>query len=340
MVRIARIARLAIAIAAPAIVWAGHLSAQEAPPPETPPDETLAVDLDKSLRMTTNVVVDGKGPFPFIVDTGAHRTVIARELAEQLALKKASTIKLHTMAGVRAVSSAMVPDLTVNSIQLKKIQAPTLDQRNMGAPGLLGLDAFQSRRVVVDFRAGTMTLAPSVKLKKVWNDKNDKWEGETIIVDARRRFGQLILTRATVGGGPVDVIVDTGLEVSIGNQALRRRLFTRDGPSHGRWENITLVSVTGDAVEVESTIVDHLRIANMDIKGLPLAFADAHPFEILDLMKQPALLLGMDVLRLFDQLSLDFQTKEVGFRWSNKATPVPPVGSATTAAHEEPDGLP
>src|SRR5581483_6578788 len=108
------------------------------------------------------------------------------------------------------VSTVVIPHLTVNTLQMTNVQVPALNRANVGALGLLGIDALQSRRVLVDFRDHTMTLTPSVALKKEWKDN---WAGETIIVSARRYLGQLILTKSTIDNTKVDVIVDTGLEV-------------------------------------------------------------------------------------------------------------------------------
>ena len=46
---------------------------------------------------------------------------------------------------------------------------------------------------------------------------------------------------------------------------------------------------------------------------MPVAFADVHPFHKLGLADQPAILLGMDVLAHFDQVTIDFANRDVGF---------------------------
>ena len=212
---------------------------------------------------------------------------------------------------------------------MKSIQASSLSRADMGAAGILGIDVLESRRVLMDFRARTMTLTPSLRLSKEWKDD---FVGETIIVNARQRFGQLIITQATVGNSSVDVLVDTGLEVSIGNEALRRRLFNQGEAKAGRWQVITLEGVTGDTVQVDFTVVDRLRVANMEVSNLPLAFANVHPFQILGMTRTPALILGMDVLRYFDQVSLDYRSKEVGFRWSGQPREPVPVAQAAPPA--------
>ena len=86
---------------------AGPGAAQEAAPPPTIPAsppvtapaqldqeqaETLGVGRDVDERMTVPVNISGRGPFPFIVDTGAERTVISSELARSLSLQPGRTV--------------------------------------------------------------------------------------------------------------------------------------------------------------------------------------------------------------------------------------------------------
>src|SRR5689334_17091186 len=67
---------------------------QIAPAPVTAPAqldqqqaETLGTGRDLNERMTIGVSIGGRGPFQFIVDTGAERTVISSELARSLDLQ-------------------------------------------------------------------------------------------------------------------------------------------------------------------------------------------------------------------------------------------------------------
>jgi hypothetical protein len=46
---------------------------------------------------------------------------------------------------------------------------------------------------------------------------------------------------------------------------------------------------------------------------VPVAVADAEPFHRFDLVDQPALLLGMDALRLFRNVEIDFASREIRF---------------------------
>jgi hypothetical protein len=72
-----------------------------------------------------------------------------------------------------------------------------------------------------------------------------------------------------------------------------------------------LQSVTGGQMLADQTVVKRIRLGGIDINDMPVAFADVHPFAKLGLSDRPAILLGMDALRLFDRVSVDFPNRRV-----------------------------
>jgi hypothetical protein len=59
--------------------------------------------------------------------------------------------------------------------------------------------------------------------------------------------------------------------------------------------------------------VRSLTIGGLSLTNVPLAFADAPAFEALGLKDQPVLSLGMDHLRMFDRVAIDFSNRRVLF---------------------------
>ncbi|MGH6950991.1 MAG: aspartyl protease family protein, partial [Vitreimonas sp.] len=178
---------------------------------------------------------------------------------------------------------------------------------------VLGIDALRGQRVLLDFEAGEMRVGPAPRRVQPLGP-ND------IIVRGRNRFGQLVLIDSSAEGVPVDVIVDSGLQVSVGNEALRRLLTSR----RNRFTQIELVSITGETLLADYTRVDNLRIGGVAIAGMPVAFANAHFFRRMRLTRRPALLLGMDALRMFRRVAVDFPNRRAHF--------VLPEGVAPTRA--------
>ncbi|HEX8670006.1 MAG TPA: retroviral-like aspartic protease family protein [Allosphingosinicella sp.] len=316
------VASLSLAAAAPAAPAPDQSVPAPAPAAEGEDGVVLGYDSDRFERMTVPVSIDGKGPFRFIVDTGAERTVIAREVAENLDLDSAGPVRMHSMTEVSDIDTVAISDLDVGGKRVSAINAPALEQRHLGADGMLGVDSLQSQRVSFDFQREQMTVSASRK-------KAEYWPPDTIVVTAKNRFGRLVLIDASVEGQKVWVIIDTGSQATIGNLALRRKLEKRHRLRE--LKPVELLSVTGGRMMANQTLIHRIRLGDVDIEQLPVAFADAHPFRKLDLLDRPALLLGMDALRLFERVSVDFPNRRVRLLATPRAVIGPPPRMAAAS---------
>lgn len=263
--------------------------------------EDVELRKDESQRMTVAVRVSGNGPFRFLVDTGADRTAISSALAARLGLEVGETAALHTMTGVSSVQTATVTGLQLSRNQMTILDAPVLEAEHMGADGILGTDSLRSQRVEFDFDNNVMTIVPSAQ-------RIDREDG-TIVVTGRLRNGRLIVTNALADNNSITVVLDTGSEVSVGNEALRRRLV-----NSGQLRNsgaVQLESVTGDLLNGQYMFVKRLEVGDVTLANLAVVFADAHTFQKLGLSDRPALLLGMNALRAFKKVSIDFASKKL-----------------------------
>jgi len=301
--------RLFVPALAAAAVWglaaAAPLQEQPAPTAAGETGDELAFATDKAARMTVPVSIGGRGSYRFLVDTGSERTVISRELADRLALAPGRNVRLHSISEVANVETVVIPALNVSKRTVRDINAPALRQDNLGADGMLGVDSLQSQRVLFDFKKQTMSIAPARRSDYVTRNRDE------IVVEARSRFGRLILADAAIDGERLWVIVDTGSQVTLGNEALRRKLFRKK--KLGAALPIELTSVTGGKLTVDYARVRNLTIGGIAIADLHIAFADLQPFRKLDLIDRPAMLLGMDVLGLFDLIAVDFANRKVMF---------------------------
>ncbi|AJR23167.1 MULTISPECIES: aspartyl protease family protein [Sphingobium] len=288
---------IAIAIASP------PLAAQDRPAldPEEPPAVIRTIASDDA-RITIPIQIDGRGPWNFVVDTGSQRTVISRALAERLALPLRDRVTVISMTGRAEVDTVAVPRLGFGKTVVDDIEAPVLEGEHIGAPGLLGLDGLHAKRLLLNFRTGQMEISNS---KRSWRDPN------VIVVEARRRQGQLILLDSDVNGMQVSIILDTGTSVSVGNMALMNKLVRKKkAPA---MKLVTLTSVTGETLSGQAGLIDRVRMGQVTLNEMPVMFADAQPFAELELQDKPALLLGIDALKLFDRVAIDFGRGKVDF---------------------------
>ncbi|HET9812332.1 MAG TPA: retroviral-like aspartic protease family protein [Sphingomicrobium sp.] len=293
-------------VAAPPLVAQTRATEIEAVSAQHPPDKTTQTEdvrfrNDGNERMTVPVRLSGTGPYRFLVDTGSERTAISRDLAERLNLPSGNAAALHSIAGVTRVATATVPSLQLTRRNVKVVDAPLLDRANMGADGILGVDSLKSQRVQFDFESKTMSIVPSAAPSREVGP-------DAIVVTANRLNGRLVVTKAAADGHALTVVLDTGSEVTIANSALRRRLL---GKHPKPMEKVALISVTGEQIMGDYMFIRELDIGGVQLKHLAVVFADAHAFDKLGLGDRPAMLLGMNAMRAFKRVSIDFGTRKL-----------------------------
>ena len=126
-----------------------------------------------------------------------------------------------------------------------------------------------------------------------------------------------MITRAYADGVALTLVPDTGSQVSMGNEALRRALERR-----GRLRPVgamQLFGVTGAPLGGQSFMVDRLEIGGVVLSNLEIAFANVRTFDQLRLTDRPALLLGMNAIGAFDRVSIDFANKKLRLKMPRNA---------------------
>lgn len=255
-----------------------------------------------NTRMQVGVLVNDKGPYRFFVDSGADRSVIGLALAAKLGLPAGPEVLLHSTGSARPANTVLIDTLRVGGSVIHGIAAPALPERFLGGDGMLGIDALVDQRLTIDFDARTVVVQDTHQRERAAGS-------DEVVITARRRKGQLILTEANAGTR-VAAVIDTGTEITVGNSALRAKLMrNRRAPVM----TTTLISVTGDVVPADLLPVPEIRIGDLVLRNVLIAFTDAPPFKLFGLDGEPAILLGTDILNSFRRVSLDFRRRKVRF---------------------------
>jgi hypothetical protein len=172
----------------------------------------------------------------------------------------------------------------------------------MGADGILGVDSLRSQRVLFDFRTRMISIVPSAQ-------RFEREDKDAIVVRGKLKRGHLIVTTARANGVPLTVVLDTGSELTMGNAALRARLEARRKLGEG--ERVEMMSVTGQKLIGEAFKLKRVDVGDVILKDLVIMFSDAPIFTSLNLENRPAVLLGMNAMRAFDRISIDFARKQL-----------------------------
>lgn len=280
--------------------------------PPLPPaiiDNSLAIggqDINAKkveTRMTVDVRINNRGPYRFLVDSGADSSVIGTRVAREIQLPSGTPVMLHSMTGSSPVERVLVGELSLGTSTIRDLELPVLREQDLGGDGMVGIDALVEQRLMLDFERHVIKIEdarrPAIAL-----------DGEIVVV-ARRRRGQLILTQVSASGRPVEAVIDTGSEITIGNLLLRDKLIRGNAD---KFIPLEVVGVTGKVMKVQLARIAELRLGKVTLRNVPIAFANVPPFQVFGLNEQPALLLGTDLLDTFRRVSLDFRARKVRFQ--------------------------
>lgn len=307
------LARTLAAVAACLAVLAGAsaraecLSAPELAAYQTATPEDFALGptrSDRLGRVVAPVSVNGQGPFRFIVDTGANRSVLSEGLAARLGLSATGSGNVHSIYGVSVaplvrVASLQYGDVVLNAAELPLLSGPVL----AGTQGLLGVDGMAGRRLHLDFERNCIEIAPSAEARRLSN---------YVTLRGQLRFGHLVVIQGTIGSLRVNMFLDTGSDTSLANTALRDALQRRNlyrpiypGYAHTVGESAPL----GEAM-----VIPRMSVGPVDVRNITAFVGDYHIFRIWELTDEPTLLVGMDVLSQTRGLAIDYERRLVYLR--------------------------
>lgn len=304
----------ALSLMALAAVGAPLASAHAAEPleaPDAPLEDPLqlAAGESRNEHMMAQVLINGQGPFNFVLDTGANTSCVSHTLAEQLMLTPGPPTRVHTVVGVRERPSVVIDDLQIGKRNRKKVSAPSLPLRGPEVQGVLGVDWLKGQRLVLDFKKNEIEITRSKPDESV--------PGRVVVVPARRRMGQLTIVDAELGGKPISAIIDSGAQGTLCNSALRDMVKAgerkRGIVADPRY--IRLESLVGEQFRGESLFLPFLRLGGLHLGNVAVTCADIHVFKIWELETKPALVIGMDLLTQFESVALDFGRSAVKFEF-------------------------
>jgi hypothetical protein len=117
----------------------------------------------------TEASIDGKGPFPFILDTGGHN-ILTPQMVQQLGLTTAGKgFSTGAGAGTTPTEFTKVKTLAIGAAVLSEQPFTVLHidlgmahdgQRHLPIAGILGLELFERLAITVDYKSRSVTLQP------------------------------------------------------------------------------------------------------------------------------------------------------------------------------------
>jgi predicted aspartyl protease len=260
--------------------------------------------LDHVGRIVAPVMIDGRGPFRFIVDTGASRSTVSPQLARTLGLEPApdALLEVHGITGSAQVPSVQIHRLEAGALVIADTRFPVLWEPLMaGADGILGVAGLNGKRISVDFLHNHVMISQSTGFATP--PGYDR-------IAARRVEGGLLVVAARVGGVRVDAVIDTGSARSLANAALRDALAWRRRRGEMAAET-QVIGATTAVADGQLEVAPTIDLGPVKVSNLTLVYGDFHIFKVWGMQSRPAVIIGMDVLGTVRGLAIDFRRSEL-----------------------------
>lgn len=282
-------------------------------PANAPPEALSSQDLllacpttrDHVGRVVANAMVDGKGPFRFIIDTGANHSTASPRLATSLGLAPSirDSMRVAGITGTAIVPSIPIRDLRAGDLTITHAQFPIIWSAIMtGADGILGVAGLTDDSLLVDFRHNRVVIsrAESAAIPA----------GFTRIHASRLHDG-LLSVPGQVGDVWVTAIIDTGSPQTLGNMPLYRALNSAP-PGGAKAPAANVYGATRQVRPGQVQVAPTVDLGAIRIGNAVLVFGDFPIFTVWGLSQRPAIILGMDVLGTVNAFSIDFRHAEIG----------------------------
>ena len=273
-------------------------------------EEIVATQRDQYGRIRVPALINGKGPFSLIFDTGANNSAVSSGVANELgaALNEQPPMIMHGVTGSVRVPSIRVDSIAVGGFSTRPSRLPIVLDALDGADGFLSTASLPGQRIVLDLQRNLLVL-------RAGRSGRDGPGFVKLRVELSR--SGMLMFNAVVDGVRVKSILDTGAQATIGNMAMRDAITHQRSVGNGPDEVIGASSARHLG---HTYLLSPFQIGSLWVVGARVSYGDMPIFGQLDMTTGPAMLIGMDVLGQFDAIIFDYADKAMLLRPRRRVT--------------------
>ena len=250
-------------------------------------------------RYTAQVMVNGQGPFDFIVDTGAQGLAVSKKLNDKLRLWGIPGVEIKGASGSQSTTMSVLRTYSSGVFSRSLVMGLALPNTAIEQDGIVGMDAFLQKRLAFEFERNLLTSSPS----------GPKPEG-FIATPIEVRQNSFIIARVTLDGVSARAMLDTGARRTTGNLPLMKALGLAPGdPRLHKAEAVQ--GATPERIAASAARMHLLQLGPETFRDPEITFADLPVFTTLELDDEPAMIIGVDILHTVRVLAIDYPRSEL-----------------------------
>ena len=295
--------------------------------PRGPKSVDVPITLSDSRLPTVDVMLNGKGPFHFVIDSGAGFVVVSEDVARTLKLRHVAaggTSRGVSGSGRFSIVYGVLERLSMGAMTMESV--PTYIRKihdvsnRKKIDGYIGLSVLSHFRVAVDYERRVLELRPSEEPGQPLVDGD-------VEIPYRMTNGGMLSVRADIGTPvPLNFIVDTGASSTV----VSSRAFDSYNLVSKQHKGVAVrvVGAGGVTDNVPVVVLDKLQLQgsarlHQFVRAIVL---DLDPVNETAGFEQSGIV-GSDMLRFF-RIEFDFARGTIVFRPNNRTStevaPTPP----------------
>lgn len=267
-------------------------------------------------RVSTDVFVDGRGPFSFLLDTASSRTMLFEHLRQTLGLapSESGMLKVYAMNNIGTALPVKPRELRLAGQPITGLTLGVLPDDLkppdgvQGADGILGMDALSHYLLVMDHDALRLKLMDPSGAD---TDDYRRWpSAELTPYRAQEMDVTLWWLRAKFGDQGVTALLDMGSGITMLNWIAAEKLGLRKSSFDKAPISQNLRDALGTMEPVVTVKGLTITIANRTFAAQTVIVANAAVFRYFGLDNKAAAIIGPALLR-YNSLAIDFSRRRV-----------------------------
>jgi len=257
----------------------------------------VPIYLSENGHILTDAMVNGEGPYTFILDTAAGGTVVFEDFAESAGfdpIRGGEQIQVHGASGIMEASLVEVGDVQMGEWSFTLDQAiviPAPEDDHIMGEGIIGFGQLLAQPVGFALADGQLDIFERDQAI----DADAELEGEWFSTPIELRMGGFVWTNVIIDGVPFDAVIDTGARRSTinpaGAQALGIDLETAD-----LVEDEPIRGATSHPTPSWTLPVSTVQMGDRVWGGRNLTVSDIAIFSAMGRQDVPTIIFGADML--------------------------------------------
>jgi len=215
------------------------------------------------------VRVNDRGPFDFILDTGAGTSLLSSELAKQLDVTIIGSKEGQSAGGKVSVSLAKVASLTVGETKVDDVDVGIVDLAHIGKTigakidGDLGYNFLKQFRITISYRDGEIGFEDPKRIESFGRS------GQTGIPMRLANPAKPLILVDVYGNsrGPFQFAIDTGTSTTAITPELAKQLGVQSSP-------VGAATTGGAQVDVSAGMLQSFQLGGARVDNLTVVVAD------------------------------------------------------------------